>query len=357
METTGYDIAPYRPELRSEVADLMQYLWGQDREANEAYFNWKYEENPCTESPLGVVALARGRLVGFRGYFGVRFQSPRSGEALVVLCPGDTCVHPEHRLRGLSMAMGSVAMEEYARTYRLFLNMTCTKDSLPGYLKMGYVPLAPKFHLTRGSLFGLLRYVPTHRTVLPLSEGRIRFGRFGSILVSDHPRPYEMACLVAEQDMRGGKIRPFQDPGFFAWRFANPRNKYVFYYFMKGDVAEGYLVLGVSPNNRRGYILDHGQAGPTGVEDILRHVIRARHFDLLSVLAFSVDDVLMGTLRGLGFSIRSPVRRIERTLYGELPLLVRPVKKTFGEGDFLIGGLDARKIENWFLKPICSDAA
>jgi len=125
---------------------------------------------------------------------------------------------------------------------------------------------------------------------------------------------------------------------------------------MEESIATAYVVMGASANNQRGYILDCAEKEDRAIRKILRYVIRIKHFDLLSIYDFCLDDALMGTFKDLGFKTHS-LRIIERKLQGELPLLIRPVKEAFKESDFFIEGIDSRKIENWSLKPICSDAA
>jgi len=357
MPHTGYDITLYRPELKLQVVNLLQYLWGGDPDRNLPYFEWKYDNNPYSGSPLGIAALHEGRVVGFRGYFANRFKLCEKNEPFVVLSPGDTCVHPDHWRKGLSVAMGKAAMDEYAKECRMFLNMTCSKASLPGYQSMGFFPLAKKAYLSQHSILGLTKCIVSARSISPPEMKRITLGRFDHILVSDKPRPSEMRSVVVGQDRKGLGIELFQDEDFFRWRFGNPRNRYVYYYRMEGTRTLGYVVLGVSPNHRRGYILDFAEMGSQAIGEILGYIVRARHFDILSIYSFCVNDMLLKTLQGLGFKINSLARILERKLHGELPLLIRPVKETFTDRDFFIGEIDTRKIEHWSLKPICSDAA
>jgi GNAT superfamily N-acetyltransferase len=357
MAHAGYEVGLYRPEFRSQVVSLLKHLWGGDPDVNLSYFQWKYDDNPYTESPLGIVTLHRGQVVGFRGYFAARFEILGKVNDLIVLCPGDTCVHPDHRQKGLSVAMGNTAMKEYAQKYRILLNLSCTRSSLPGYQRMGFLPIAKKVYLTRCTLLGLVKYILAARENTLLEASRIRFGRFGDILVSGTPRPGEMSALFFGRDRKDDKIRLFQDEGFFQWRFGNQHKKYMFYYLIQGDVATGYVVMGVSPNNQRGYILDYAGVDGQAIREILRYIIKMKHFDILSIYSFCLDDAFQRTLGGLGFRKNSLVRIIERKLYGELPLLIRPVKETYTESDFFIEGVDMRRIENWLLKPICSDAA
>lgn len=334
----------------------MQFLWGGNSVKNSSYFKWKYEDNPYTKSPLGIVVLQKGEVVGFRGYFAIRLEVSGKNYKFVALFPGDTCVHPDHRRIGLSVAMGNLAMKEFASEYGLFFNTSCTRSSLPGYQKMGFLPLAPKAYRTRCSLLGLIKYILATRENLPLSASQIQFGKFNHILVSNHPRPDVMSTLVAAQIPKRNLIRLFQDEDFFRWRFGNPRNKYVFYYLMEGEFPEAYIVVGVSPNNRRGYILDYAEKKESGIREILQYVIKAKDFNLLSIYNFCLDNALTQVLEELNFNTFSLVKIIEKKLHGELPLLIRPVKEFFRESDFFIEGIDSRKIENWALKPICSDA-
>ena len=115
--------------------------------------------------------------------------------------------------------------------------------------------------------------------------------------------------------------------------------------------------MGVSPNNQRGYILDYAAKDDSAIREILAYIIRAKHFDILSIYDFGLDIASRPILQGLGFKSKSLLRMIEKRLYGEFPLLIRPVKKACAESDFFIDGIDVRKIENWSLMPICSDAA
>jgi hypothetical protein len=357
MMYSGYDIFPYRSELRDSVVNLLQYLWGEDSCANLSYFKWKYEENPYSGAPLGIVALCQGQMVGFRGYFPIRFALCCGNDEFIILFPGDTCVHPDHRRKDLSIIMGNLATETLAPHYRLFFNTSCTRNSMPGYQKMGFLPLVPKFHVSQCSVLGLARYILAAHERKPLEASGITFGKFGNIVVADTPRPEEMASLAMRQHRKIPSIGLYRDEVFFRWRFANPRNKYIFYYRIEEDSATGYVVMGVSPNNQRGYILDYAAKDDSAIREILVYIIKANHFDILSIYDFGLDIALRPILQGLGFKTKGLLRMIEEKLHGEFPLLIRPVKKACAESDFFIDGIDVRKIENWSLMPICSDAA
>lgn len=357
MAVGSYEAQPYRPEFKLQVGALLRGFWSDDPVENLSYFEWKYEDNPHAETPLGIVALHKGEVVGYRGYFACRFAVRGKNDNIGILVPGDTYVSPDHRRKGLSVVMGDLAKREYAERHPLFLNMTCSRKSLPGYRRMGFQPLATKVHLTRTSLVASVRSLLFDRTGAPIHRRIVENGRFGQIEVSSHPRPADMAAVAASQDGGNGTLHLFQDERFFRWRYRNPQRQYLFYYAMDGERPIGYVVVGVTPNSGRAFILDVAQENDTAVQMILEHLIDAEHFDVLSVYDFCVARPLADTLRHLGFSDRGLLRTVERRLYGELPVLFRPVKETYADEDLLIEGLDVRNIDNWSLKPICSDSA
>jgi len=215
LKSSMYKIMIFDTDFTTNVVKLLHPLWGEDLNTNLSLFKWKYYDNIHTGHPLGIVALYKGDVVGFRGYFATRFQIHNKNDNLVILFPGDTCVNPDHQRQGLSVAMGNLAMEEYALRCQLFFNATCNKSSLPGYLKMGFVPLAPKVYQTRCPLMSFIRYVPIAQKSIPFSESEIEFGTYGHMEVSHQPKPKEMAAVVAANCKTDGRIQLYQDEAFF----------------------------------------------------------------------------------------------------------------------------------------------
>jgi GNAT superfamily N-acetyltransferase len=357
MDFDEYEIRHYHPEFYLQVIDLLKYLLGSDDACNQDYFKWKYNDNPYTERPLGVMALYQGEVVGFRGYFATRFGINEKNDEIISLCPGDTCVHPDHRRKGLSVAMGNKAAHEYTGKYPFFLNLTSTKISLPGYLKMGFLPLASKTYLTKCNSAGLVRYLFHSKRQCVGQAKKIPFGTFDDIIVSQQPRPEAMHALVERQVVPADKIVLYQDKRYFRWRFSNKHNQYVFLYRMKNNILSGYAVIRMSSNKRRGFIVDYARTDEDSIEKILKFIIKAGCFDVLSIYRFSLVDDINRTVRYLGFKTVSLFRAIEKKISGELPLLLRPVKQNYRDQDFFVEGLDLRNIENWHIKGICSDDA
>lgn len=351
---SGYEICRYRPEFASQVIELLRDFWGGDFQCNQAYFRWKYEDNPYTESPLAIVALHKGEVKGFRGYFATRWHIPGKDFEIIVLSPGDTFVHADHRRSGLSLSMGKMAMEEYASKYKVFLNLSASRSSVPGYVKMGFVPLAVKKYLNKYNLIGLTKFfVKSAKNEKSFRE--IPLGEFDDVLVDNNPRPEEMYSVISGQETDDRQLTLLQDKAFFQWRFNNKLRNYVFYYQRENSMTTGYLVIRLSPSGHRGYIIDYGASDNESMEKMLRFLVKIRHFDVLSILNLNLPDDFLQILKRAGFKAGGLMKMVKKKTRGEWPLLVRPVRQDYGEDEWFIGGLDIRQNETWKIKEICSD--
>ena len=365
MTPGAYNIVRYRPEHQDGVLAVLAGLIPVERALLARFFHWRYLENPYATDVLGVVALHGGQPVGFRGYFAGGFTAGEPGNNVDVLYPCDTIVAVEHRNRGLSVAMGRFASEFGEAGYRFFLNFTSSRSSRPAYRSLGFEPLATRVLLQRDGWNPLRwlvcawskhQYGRGHRFV----RGRVRFGRFGDILVTDAPRAEDMAAIIAAEPRDGEALRLRQDTTFFAWRYRNPVRRYAFYFRMDGEVARAHLVIGVSPDGRSGRVLDYGEAREGALREALRYVCTSGEFVALSAFGYGLDARLGYLIREFRFMpVHTPQTLFKRGSVEELApsVLFRPVAKSYGDEAFRIGALDLRKPEHWRLKPICSDGA
>lgn len=355
LKHQDYEISHYRPELRGEVVKVLCQLLGGNQVTADTYFGWKYEHNPHADSLLGIVASHQGRVVGFRGYGSARWRTG-TGKTMQVLVPGDTCVDVSHRKKGLSVAMGRLAMTDYAASYKLFLNLSCTRNSLPGYLRLGFVPLDEKVYLSRYGWSGLAKYLLDSKKELPLSAARISYGRFGAFTVSETPMPAQMASIISQQNHDESRFRLCQQEDFFRWRFAGPEGKFVFYYLTVDENVIAYLVIAVTPSNRRGYVIDHADIDGASSGRLFEFVIGRRDLSVLSIFAHSVSASQFAIFRRLGFHAGGVLGAIEKKVRGNMPLFIRPVSANPAERDWFIDGKDVRLKSNWSIKGVCSDA-
>lgn len=345
----------FQTEFLPDTVKLLQYLWGNDAYLNMDYFKWKYFDNPSSDYPMGIVAFHKGEIVGFRGYFASMWQFSPKKAMFKILSLGDTCVHPDYRRKGLSVAMGKLGIEEFSSECKIFFNWSSSKNSYPGYARLEFIPLIKKTYMTKGSLFHTVQFFRDARRKSKRRSLSIRFGTFHNITVSDNPNPADMYEVLLNQNHTGNTFIMNKNMEYLNWRFNNRRNKYIFYTLKKNSLTVGYLVIRISSSNQRGYIIDHEESISGAIETILRYIIEKKHFNLLSIFTYGVKGNLYQTLIDLQFRINSPLRLIERKVWGDVPLLVRPAKLDYGEKDILLYGQDIRKHESWCLKEICSD--
>ena len=349
----AYQTLPYTPELRDGVVRVLRDLLGPDDDANARYFRWKYEDNPYRQATPGIVAMHDGQVVGFRGYFATRWACADQ-EPFLVLCPGDTCVDPAHRRQGLSVKMGRAAHGICTAGARLLVNTSSTSNSVPGYLRLGFFPLVPKTFLHRYSALGFVRFAAATKLGRPSPPDRVRYGSFGDITVADRPEPEAMARVIADAGPASPAFALVQDRAFFEWRFANMRNRYVFYFGREAGRISSYMVMRFSPGARRGYIVDY--AGPRGsLSPLVGFAAKAGHADVLSVWSTGMEPEARLLFESHGFKAECALTAIERRVRGEWPVLVRPVPASPEEKDWIVNGLDVRVGANWRLREVGSD--
>ena len=355
MTRPDFQLRAFSPELLPQVALLLRHLWPPDVAFNQRFFEWKCLENPQASAAPGIVALLDGGVVGFRGYFVTSLLGPGRSEPVRILCPGDTCVEPTCRQFGLSVAMGKLASQIFAADFPLFLNTTTTRPSLPGYRKLGFLPLASKSYHSAYRMVDLARYILTYRQRPLPPPTRIRLCQEGHFVVTLQPRADEMALVAQKQRDPWPGLQPLRTAEYFRWRFRNPQGAYVFYYAYDGGEMRGYVVVGLSSNLRRGYLLDFVDVDRASVPDLLARILRRRDLDILSISTASMGSTAIDW-RSLGFKPTGLLRRLERRRTGELPLLIRPVVADFDESHWILAGVDTRDVRHWQYREMVSDA-
>ncbi len=359
MRYGEYEIANYSPEFFPEVVEIQKYLWPKYTSNTAEYLKWKFENNPINRKFLGVVALDKGKVIGFNGLFVTRWRVGNKNDQILMLSQADISVHPDHRKKGLFTAMTEYAVEKFESTeFKAFIGLSINTSSGVAYRKMSWPKITDRTSVRQTSLSGMLNWRLVQKTGKSLLKLRINYGTSGNIEVSNKPRPEDMYSVVTQQKILDDKITLFRDVDFFKWRFQNVRRKYFFYYCLKNESIDGYVVIETADDSTSGHILDYAEAEDGAINEILHYIVRERHFDMLSAWNFSLREDFGRTLKSLRFSTTNLPAIIEKLFPHEFPLLpvfVRPTKKLYKEEDWFIESIDIRDIKNWEIKRICSD--
>ena len=331
-----YEIALYRPELKSQVAALQRHLWQDDDGTNVAYLEWKYERNPYFETPLIYLAMREGTVVGMRGMFGSWWEAGARQERFAVPCADDFMIAPEHRNRGLfGRIMAAAEADLAARAFRCALSLSPGAITLAGSLAGGWRALTPVHEAQRGeprSLRWRQRLGRAMRSTPLLwrwadtamgdgaRSGRQAFRRLDraaaptpgrGVWLSREPRVEAMASLIRRLG-HDGRVRHVRDEAYLGWRFANPLHEYRFLY-AGGDPLSGYLVLQADRRDgRRGVnIVDWEAETPGARRDLLVAALDWGRFARISAWAAALPEGARGLLESARFAPvdRGPLMR------------------------------------------------
>ncbi|WP_256300949.1 GNAT family N-acetyltransferase [Haloarchaeobius salinus] len=354
-----YTIRFFEPADRDGFLELYRSVMGP---ATEAWFRWKYEENPyVAHVPVVVAVDERDGVVAARPQVPFRMQA---GERrTLALRFGDTIVHEDHRRRGLFTRTTAFAMDYYGGQPPRFAFNFPNSLSEPGYRTVGgefvqelvthYRVHDPESVLDAGSIPGSDSIAQAGSRLISAARAAERALRRvdpdGSVVRYEEPPAERLAELAARSTER--RVHAVRDEAFFRWRFANPRWSYDTYILERDGEALAAVIAGTA-TTERGTVTNLMEPVPLGRDarptDATRALLAAvvedvSDSDLVAVAGGTIDPSL---LRRFGFlpddgrplSLgASPSRQITYDLANA------------GEQAWRVGGLDIRRPENWAL--------
>jgi GNAT superfamily N-acetyltransferase len=139
MTTVEQDLTvrPASAADRPSVLALLDASLGWESDDRHAdFFSWKHERNPFGPSPAWVAVDRDGRLLGFRAF--LRWEFTQGSAVLRAARAVDTATRPDVQRRGIFSRLTTTAIEGLVRDEVAFVFNTPNRQSLPGYLKMGW---------------------------------------------------------------------------------------------------------------------------------------------------------------------------------------------------------------------------
>ncbi len=247
---------------------------------NRQLFRWKHLTNPFGRSPMWVATAAR-RIVGFRAMMHWRFKG-QDGKVFRAVRAVDTATHPDFQRQGIFSALNSLAVGALTAEGIDFVFNTPNAESLPGYLKQGWVDLGPVPLLVRpGGLRG----------ALAMTSARGRADKWSEPLTLGS----DPATVVPLPGLQAAPLVTDESPSFFAWRYAGGP----VHYRALSDSGSGVIVR----LRRRGNAKELVIAASWGTEVVVARLLR-------QALADSGASYAVATAPTQGRSAMIPVPRI-----------------------------------------------
>lgn len=353
-----YVIRPYEPGDKAAVLSLYDDVFGG---GSEAWFDWKYEDNPYLPEVPIFVAERDGVLVGARPYLAFRMHA--GNRTAVALQTADTMVSPDHRRQGLFTRMTERSFEYYRDRDPAFTFNIPNALSRSGYLDLGCEvvselethyriqdPATLTAERTDGTVAQSVAAVAT-----PFVRGylRLRGGLASSragFTVREHATiPVSELASVYERHVPD-RLHAVRDETFYAWRFRNPEWDYRAFTAHRDREPVAGIVTGSQSRGGRTF---------TRLTDVVPLIGNGdRDAAIEALLAHAVD--VHGESDLIATAGRAIPQRIRRRFgfYGDdsLPfshiatptvLITSPLG--VGPDAWSVGGLDIRQPDSWLL--------
>ena len=355
-----YEIMDYQPDFKDQVIDLAKIIWGEDRNKNKAYFEWKFEQNPYFKELIGTIGLYKGKAIGFNGLSVLKWQIGEKKNILCTIVSTGVCVHINHQRKGLHTAMVEYNMKKYKTSkFKLMTAFSPNLASIAFDLKTGWAIFATRKYLRRYDYWHMTKREILTRVKAQSDKLKKVLGKYGSIEVTQNVKPIAMANLIEKIPIQDNAICLCRDLKFMQWRFLNPKVNYLFYYFWDNDKSlKSYIVVKYYHKTGAGKIVDYAYQEINYFQKILALLIKHTHFPYIFLLDVNLDKDLSNVLCDFGFHSRNLMAKLlsmKRNNRKELCYTLKPLKDKSRKDYWLIDKLDIRKAKNWKFTEICSE--
>ncbi|WP_265107800.1 GNAT family N-acetyltransferase [Halosolutus halophilus] len=220
-----------RPYTTADRADVLALYESSGRRQVDAWFRWKYEENPYADGVPMVVAERGGDIVGAVPCFTLAFAA--GDRRISVGQPADVEIRPDDRHRGLeSRFLERLESHCRSRDFALCTNVASGRDVSTrralGWEPVGAVPTYYRLqrptavldggggrstHLSRVARPPASIYHRARETLVA-SPGDVTVNRFADV-------PVKQFVTLADRATPGA-LHATRDERFYEWRFRNP---------------------------------------------------------------------------------------------------------------------------------------
>ncbi len=284
LQSSELTIRPYRTEDQPAVLDLLRASLqaGPGGELSPEWFAWKHQRSPFGASFM-LVAEVGGEMAGLRAF--MRWQFQAGGRTLRAARAVDTATHPSYQGRGIFLRLTREALQALSEEVDLIFN-TPNDKSLPGYLKLGWVPvgrLPVRLRIRRPMRFvaGLPSLKDAPATDEP--QASVASETLEQVLGDSEA----LSELLERARPPGQRLTTLKDAGYLRWRYAGaPFLGYRAVHAERGGRLCGLAIFRVRPRGRLTEASVAELIVPQGdvrqAAGLLRRVVRAAPVDHLT---------------------------------------------------------------------------
>lgn len=304
-QSPGYAIRDYRGEDEDGVLTLLHLALGGGRSfvRDQAFWRWKHLENHFGRSQLMVAA--NSEVLGLRAFMRWQFAGT-TGERIHAVRAVDTATHPGYRRLGIFSKLTRASLERARADGGHLIFNTPNRQSMPGYLKLGWQSVGRPRLLIR-----VIRPLRMAAGLIARAQPVARAELAGFFRTPPHSVDellrYEehLATIIKYDDgLSSRKLRTARSVEFIRWRYAScPSLSYAAIWTGHRPVTE---ILIVRPNNRFGLrelmlcevLVGYGSA--PHMRELIETLVAMTRADYL-VAAASPCTEHWGLLRRAGF--------------------------------------------------------
>lgn len=339
-------VVTYDAAYRQQTLSLLRLLWSDlSDEMAEACFSWRYENNPYSSSPLIVICINDGMVVGVLGHMIQKFCI--NGKQEYACIPVDGIVALDYRRSGAyaKMLEAGVRMIDSLQSkydFKLYFNASANAKSVRGLINLGWRQLGRKQYRTRFSVFGYLKRKTLsseqYETAFVFTKRRAEYR-------------FEVSSEIRFKDINGMRstyvppIYVIHDDEYIRWRYSYLPNRYRFMYLYKDNQLVSYLVVG-DGGSMQCSLDEYNYSELKYLKLILSQFIKLNLKAITRVFFISQNRSEKALFLMLGF-ITEPqwllkVIRKERTF-----VYLRSIKPECTDADYIVNGVDTLCINNW----------
>lgn len=354
-----YAVRRYESGDREAFCSLYESIFGGT--ATDAWFDWRFVDNPFVDEIPIFVAEHDSELVGARPFFCFEIETGRRRLLGVQTC--DTMVRPDHRRKGLFTRLTKRAYDDFGSGEEPVVQFSVPNQySRPGYLKLGCAVVGP-FEISHR----------IHRPQSMVSDDRLsRVGEATQPLVRLYNTARQrLAAPTADTDISvvrhdripsetfaeryastvPNRIHAARTEAFYEWRFDNPCWQYRAYTAHRdGDAVAGVITgTKTTEGQTRMQLTDvvplvGGQHRQSVLTALLRRILSdAESVDLVSARSGAIPAEL---LTAFGFY---PDNRVPLSLATTTTLLITKLIDGRDDDQWIVDGHDLQDPASWQL--------